>query len=292
MSFQLRINTRDDLQAIDISFGRQFLMPVTLLVVLIISVSLLLDQGGVEGGAAYPAKSSVNRAVVNRLQLQVADLEGESQRLKEFAKKMVSLAKLDKSTFSFERPPGRGGLGGRNIFQRYTSGITKSVGEDLDVLKKQFIEQSNQFERMQLVLKSRILGESEKLPKWPVSTGYISSTFGLRKDPFTGRKRKHNGIDLAGPRGSDITSVADGEVIFTGRKGGYGRVIEIRHKNGFISRYAHLEVSLVKKGQAIAVGEKVARLGTSGRSTGPHLHLEILKNNKYIDPLVFLGRDR
>lgn len=290
MSFQLRINTREDLQAIDILFGRQFLVPVSLLVALIISVSLLLDNDGVASRSAYPVEGSISPAVVNRLQLQVADLEGESQRLKEFAKKMVSLAKLDKATFSFDRPPGRGGLGGRNIFQRYTSSITKSVGQDLDVLKKQLIKQSNQFERMQLVLKSRILGESEKPPMWPVSTGYISSTFGLRKDPFTGRKRKHNGLDLAGPRGSAITSVAKGVVIFTGRKGGYGRVIEIKHGNGFISRYAHLEASLVKKGQVVEVGEKVARLGTSGRSTGPHLHLEILKNNKYIDPLVFLGR--
>lgn len=292
MSFQLRINTRADLEAIEISFGRQFFMPVILLAVLIVCISALMGSDGIQKLTAYTVEGSLSPSEVNRLQLQVANLEGESQRLKEFAKKMVSLAKLDKAIFSFERSPARGGLGGRNIFQRYTSGITISVGNDLKLLKKQLIEQSNQFERMQLVLKSRMLGESEKRLGWPVLTGYISSTFGIRKDPFTGRRRKHNGIDLAGPRGSSILSVAKGEVLFTGRKGGYGRVVEIKHISGFVSRYAHLEASLVKKGQFVTLGEKIALLGTSGRSTGPHLHLEILKNNKNVDPIIFLGEQR
>ena len=87
-------------------------------------------------------------------------------------------------------------------------------------------------------------------------------------------------------------SVAAGTVIFSGRKGGYGRVIDIKHANGLVSRYAHLQKSLVKVNQIIVAGEKIALLGTSGRSTGPHLHLEILKNNKNIDPLVFLGSPR
>jgi len=89
-----------------------------------------------------------------------------------------------------------------------------------------------------------------------------------------------------------IRSVAAGKVSFSGRKGGFGRFIEIEHAHGIVSRYAHLEASLVKKGQTVAVGEKIARLGTSGRSTGPHLHLEILKNNKNINPMIFLTKKK
>ena len=292
VSFQLRINNGTGLKAIDISFVKQFAVPVFLLVVLIIVLSMSLERFSDESHVWQRGFDSSSSEAVGRLQRQIAELEGESQRLKAFAKKMVKLAKLDKNVFNFDEPPARGGLGGRNIFRRSPMEIAESVRKDIVGLQKQLIQQSNQFERMQLVLKSRAIGKSLEISKWPVSSGYLSSTFGMRKDPFNGRLRKHNGIDLAGPRGSDIMSVAAGTVIFSGRKGGYGRVIDIKHANGLVSRYAHLQKSLVKVNQTITAGEKIAHLGTSGRSTGPHLHLEILKNNKNIDPLVFFGRPK
>ena len=289
MSFQVRINKKSELKAIDVSFVKQFVVPVFLLVVLTLSLSLFLDRFSHVSPTWQQGINSSSSETVSRLQKQIAELEGESQRLKAFAKKMVRLAKLDKNVFSFDEPPARGGLGGRNIFRRNPAEIAESVKKDIEVLQKQLIQQSNQFERMQLVLKSREIGQSLEISKWPVASGYLSSKFGMRKDPFNGRLRKHQGIDLAGPRGSDIMSIAAGTVVFSGRKGGYGRVIDIKHANGLLSRYAHLQKSLVKVNQTIAAGEKIALLGTSGRSTGPHLHLEILKNNKNIDPLVFLG---
>ena len=288
MSFQFRINNKTELKAIDISFVKQFAVPVFLLVVLTLVLSLYLERFSDEAHVWQGADSRSSEAV-SRLQRQIAELEGESQRLKAFAKKMVTLAKLDKNIFSFDEPPARGGLGGRNIFRRNPDEMAETVRKDIKGLQKQLIQQSNQFERMQLVLRSREIGKSLEISKWPVASGYLSSAFGMRKDPFNGRLRKHNGIDLAGPKGSDIMSVAAGTVIFSGRKGGYGRVIDIKHANGLVSRYAHLQKSLVKVNQIIVAGEKIALLGTSGRSTGPHLHLEILKNNKNIDPLVFLG---
>lgn len=286
MIFQLRLDSNKEIQAIEILFGRHFVLPVVALMMLIVGLSAQMVSDGKYSQVMYPAP-----IVINRLQRQVANMEAESQRLREFAKKVVDLAKLDKDVFDFDKPPARGGLGGRNIFQHSTS-VTIELIQDIDILKKQFIDQSNQLERMQLILKSRIMGESEKRPSWPVATGYLSSTFGVRKDPFTGRLRRHRGIDLAGKRGSDIMSIASGEVIFSGRKGGYGRIVEIKHANGLVSRYAHLEASLVQEGQVVAIGEKIAKLGSSGRSTGPHLHLEILENNKNIDPLVFLRSNK
>ncbi len=288
MSFQVRINKKSELKAIDVSFVKQFVVPVFLLVVLTLSLSLFLDRFSHVSPTWQQGINSSSSETVSRLQKQIAELEGESQRLKAFAKKMVRLAKLDTNVFSFDEPPARGGLGGRNIFRRNSAEIAESVKKDIEELQKQLIQQSNQFERMQLVLKSREIGQSLEISKWPVASGYLSSKFGMRKDPFNGRLRKHQGIDLAGPRGSGIMSIAAGTVVFSGRKGGYGRVIDIKHANGLLSRYAHLQKSLVKVNQKIAAGEKIALLGTSGRSTGPHLHLEILKNNKNIDPLLFL----
>ena len=234
--------------------------------------------------------ATLNTSEMDRLQREIATLEGESQRLKAFAKKMVKLAKLDAKVFDFDQPPAMGGLDGSATVNRHPSIVAKAVDQDIKYIAEQLKRRSNQLERMQLILKSRAIGRSSHLSKWPVKSAYLSSKFGLRKDPFTGRLRKHNGIDLAGPRGSDIMSVADGVVVFAGRKGGYGNVVEIEHSNGHVSRYAHLEKSLVKLKQFVKAGETIALLGSSGRSTGPHLHLEIIKNNKNIDPMLFLGK--
>ena len=290
VSFQLRINNGSKLKAIEISFVKQFFVPVILLAFVILSCSLLLMENSGSPPSWHLSNTSINAKAVDRLQRKIANLEGESQRLEAFAKKMIKLANLDEKVFNFDKPPARGGLGGRNFIRRHPLIIARAVDQDVEQIKKQLRQQSNQLERMQIILRSRALGKSMTVSKWPVASAYISSSFGMRKDPFTGRLRKHNGLDLAGPRGSAIMSVADGVVIFTGRKGGYGNVVEIKHTNGLVSRYAHLEKSLVKTKQSVVAGEKIALLGTSGRSTGPHLHLEILKNNKNIDPLVFLGQ--
>ena len=290
MSFAFKINNNREIQAIEISLVKHLLLPLVIAVIGIFSVSLLLESRGFSTYQPYRSQTAISQYNLNHLQQKIAALEGESQRLRAFAKRVVKLANLDNEVFNLDQPPARGGLGGRNIFRRETSQIYPQLGRDLESIKKQLIQQSNQFERMQLVLKSRELGELSKSTRWPIQKGYISSTFGIRKDPFTGRRKTHNGLDLAGPRGSPIYSIAAGEVVFSGRNGGYGKMIEIKHANGLTSRYAHLEASLVKKGQQVAAGESIARLGSTGRSTGPHLHLEILRDNKNIDPLRFLRK--
>jgi len=118
----------------------------------------------------------------------------------------------------------------------------------------------------------------------PIEKGYISSKYGFRRDPFTGRKRMHQGIDFAGRKGTPVNTVAGGVVQFVGRKGGYGNVVEIDHSNGLISRYAHLSSIDVKPDQVVKKGERIAAIGSTGRSTGPHLHLEVLKNGVRQNP--------
>lgn len=116
-------------------------------------------------------------------------------------------------------------------------------------------------------------------------TGRISSRFGYRRNPFTNRGRElHSGIDLKGRTGDLVKATATGRVIFAGYEGQYGNVVKIKHANNFETRYAHLSRTLVKKGDKIEVGTNIGRLGSTGRSTGPHLHYEILKNNKKVNP--------
>lgn len=122
----------------------------------------------------------------------------------------------------------------------------------------------------------------------PVKSGNLSSKYGIRKDPFNGEKKMHHGIDIAARRGTKIYPLGKGKVIFSGRKSGYGNLVEILHGDSIVSRYAHLKKSLVKKGKIVGKNDVIALLGNTGRSTGPHLHLEIAINGKTIDPEIFL----
>lgn len=117
----------------------------------------------------------------------------------------------------------------------------------------------------------------------------ISSPFGERKDPFTGRERFHHGMDIAANAGTPVFSAAPGKVIFSGKKGGYGNMIEVLHDNGLVTRYGHNAENLVREGDIVSPSRPIARVGSTGRSTGPHLHFEVLKDGKALDPETLYG---
>ncbi|WP_336426494.1 M23 family metallopeptidase [Erythrobacter oryzae] len=122
----------------------------------------------------------------------------------------------------------------------------------------------------------------------PASVENITSGFGYRRDPFNGSGAMHAGIDFKGPMGSPVFAAADGRVSFVGQKSGYGNVVEITHGNGMLTRYAHLSRFDVKVGQQVAAGTTIAGLGSTGRSTGPHLHFEVRINDRAVNPRPFL----
>ncbi len=117
----------------------------------------------------------------------------------------------------------------------------------------------------------------------------ISSIFGNRKDPFTGRLAFHPGIDFAAPQGTTVVSAGKGVVSFVGQINGYGNVVEVTHANGLITRYGHLSAFLVKQGDAVDTGSPIARVGSTGRSTGPHLHFEVRRADNAVDPARYLN---
>ena len=116
-----------------------------------------------------------------------------------------------------------------------------------------------------------------------------SSTFGNRRDPFTGRAAFHSGIDFPAPSGTSVLSAGAGTVTFVGQQSGYGNVVEVDHGNGLVTRYAHLSAFLVKQGQVVATGTPIAKVGSTGRSTGPHLHFEVRRNETAVNPQQFLN---
>jgi murein DD-endopeptidase MepM/ murein hydrolase activator NlpD len=117
----------------------------------------------------------------------------------------------------------------------------------------------------------------------------MSSTFGNRKDPFTGRLAFHSGMDFGAPTGTTVLSAGAGEVSFVGQKSGYGNVVEVTHSNGLLTRYGHLSAFLVKEGQVVKTGTPIAKVGSTGRSTGPHLHFEVRKADQPINPKKYLN---
>ena len=115
-----------------------------------------------------------------------------------------------------------------------------------------------------------------------------TSSFGLRTDPITGEERSHKGLDLRAKYGVPVYASASGRVLFTGVAGGYGNLIQIKHKDGYVTYYGHLSKILVKSGQKVRRGTLIGKVGATGRVTGPHLHFEIRKNGKALDPLALI----
>jgi len=141
------------------------------------------------------------------------------------------------------------------------------------------------------VAESKMLDDAiESLPLgFPVEgVARLTSSFGVRKDPFTKRPAMHQAVDIGARYGATIIASADGTVIYSGRKNGYGKVVIVDHGHGFTTKYAHLSKTLVKKGQAVKTGDNVGEMGSTGRSTGPHLHYEILFQDRAYDPEKFL----
>lgn len=121
------------------------------------------------------------------------------------------------------------------------------------------------------------------------SLNRISSTFGNRKDPFTGGRAFHAGLDFPAPKGTTVLSAGYGKVTFVGEKSGYGNLVEITHLTGLVTRYGHLSAFLVKQGQVVNTGTPIAKVGSTGRSTGPHLHFEVRRKDVAVDPGKYLA---
>lgn len=119
--------------------------------------------------------------------------------------------------------------------------------------------------------------------------GRLSSDFGWRRDPITAENRFHKGIDLAAPRGTPVLSSAEGTVVFSGWQGGHGNTVVIRHPDGYETRYSHNAQNLVREGDRVGQGDMIARVGSTGRSTGPHLHFEVTKGGASLDPTELLA---
>ena len=211
-------------------------------------------------------------------------MSSEIESLNALGHKISSIAKINKKEFNFKKPRYIGGTNKINIEFEYNSDFDK-------YLDKMFIDLSikeNNLKHLFKIVNNMEMKEQFLPTGFPTKKGYISSDYGNRKNPLSKKMHFHKGIDIAHKMETDIFSLAAGEVIFSGKKYGYGNVVEISHLNGYTTKYAHNNRNLVKKGEKIKKGQIIAKMGSTGHSTGPHIHLEVLKNNKNIDPKKFI----
>jgi len=167
---------------------------------------------------------------------------------------------------------------------------SESLGRELDRLQQQVALQNDRFAMLDLALTKRA-GVEASLPTYqPVNYPYLSSSFGWRRNPVTGRYAMHEGLDFAAPRGTPIRAASGGVVTEAGRVSGYGKMVEINHGNGLVTRYAHASRLDVKVGDIVEKGQVIANVGTTGRSTGPHLHFEVRMAGHPLNPTLFLAK--
>ena len=219
----------------------------------------------------------------------LAELQARMTRLDALGEHLTVMADLEEGEFDFSRAPAMGGPLAGEFDVDYTS--LDLVGE-LGQFEARLSDRERQLDILESLLSNRKLDEQSWLSGQPVAKGWISSPYGKRTDPFSGKLAMHDGIDFAGKEGSDVLAVAAGVVTWTGSKSGYGQMVEVSHGDGYVTRYAHNKQNLVAPGDVVRKGEPIALMGSSGRSTGAHVHYEVYKHGRSVDPSSYLRRTR
>jgi len=231
------------------------------------------------------AQTRVEMEAVGR---RLATMQARLLRIEALGERVAEVAQLDEGEFRFGDPPALGG-------PESSVEVPQAVPEFLaavDVLASQIKSREDELEVLESLLANQKFRQEVALEGRPILKGWMSSGFGRRVDPITGRMAWHAGVDFAGKPGSDVVAVASGVVTFAGELHGYGRMIEVNHGGGYSTRYGHDDELLVVAGDVVKKGQVIGRMGSTGRSTGPHVHFEVLKDGHQVDPARYVARDR
>jgi murein DD-endopeptidase MepM/ murein hydrolase activator NlpD len=222
---------------------------------------------------------------VDAMAMRLGQVNAHMIRLDALGKRLTDMANIDQREFDFDSEPPTGG-------PEDSEGVGAEIPDltnMLDQLERKVNLRDAQLAALENVILSRDLTQQIRPEGKPTKSGFISSYFGERQDPFTGHEAFHRGVDFAGTAGSEVVAVATGVVTWAGARSGYGSLIEINHGNGYVTRYGHNQRVLVRVGQTVHRGDAIALMGSTGRSTGPHVHFEVLKAGRQINPVTFLG---
>jgi murein DD-endopeptidase MepM/ murein hydrolase activator NlpD len=272
--------------------------PVTFGLVALAAVGLLVGSftlglnvgeqrhGSSGGGAELAAMKAQLQDRVDGLALRTGQLSAQLVRLNALGKRLAEMANISSREFDFDHDPPQGGPEGDDGGR---SAQLPELASMLDDMEQRIGLRGAQFSALQNVILGRQLSAEIRPTGRPVAQGYISSYYGERMDPFDGEEAFHKGVDFAADAGADVLAVATGIVTWAGPRSGYGVLVEVSHGNGYVTRYAHNARVLVKVGDTVERGQAIAAVGSTGRSTGPHVHFEVLRNGGQINPIGFIG---
>lgn len=263
--------------------------------------ALLLGGGLALGlGAGYAANHGVRDQVaqqqilvdsaqadaqreINALAARLGELQADANRLNALGERLTRIGQLQDGEFDFNEPVG---IGGGGPVEDMPKG---ELDQGLDELDVRFRASGEQLSVLESLLFNRQLDMNAVPSREPINS-YITSNFGGRADPFRGGRAFHKGIDFKANVGDPVMAVADGVISFSGVRNGYGNTIEIDHGNGFVTRYAHNSRLSLKVGGLVRAGQEVAKAGSTGRSTGAHVHFEVWQEGRAVNPKKFLSQ--
>ncbi len=223
---------------------------------------------------------------LNALALSLGQMEARSLRLDALGSRLAKMAGLGEDEFDFNSEPPVGGPAEPIVMSSQLPGLLERFTD----LQRQIDDRRYKFQILESIMMDMELMRQTLPEGRPIEKGWLSSKYGYRIDPFTGRRGWHAGVDFAGKHGSDVISVASGVVTYSGHKGSFGQLVEISHSNGYVTRYAHNSENLVSVGDVVERGDVIAKMGSSGRSTGSHVHFEVLHEGKVLNPQKYINR--
>ncbi len=238
-------------------------------------------------------QAKLQKIQVEKFSKQVRNMEDEVARLERFEKKLRAITSLENSVSSDDKSWGVGGpygLAGASFstsLEQDAKNLAEKVSYSLENLTNQAKAQAISFQELDEYFKNQTSLLSSTPSVWPVR-GWVTSSFGFRKSPFTGLRERHEGLDIAARLGSPIQATADGVVAVSGRGYGYGKVVEVDHGYGLVTRYGHNSKHLVKVGDRVKRGQVIAEVGNTGRSTGAHVHYEVLLHGVPVNPKKYI----
>lgn len=215
---------------------------------------------------------------------RLGQVQAHLLRLNALGRRLTDMASLDPGEFDFNLEPAVGGPSNSPVEDHSAADLVAA----LDALENSVQEKRGELEILETLLLDQDLHSKQFPHGWPVSDGWISSGYGHRNDPFTGKRAFHAGVDIATRSGVPIYAVADGVVTVSSIKPSFGVMVEINHGKGYVTRYAHALAAKVDTGDRVEKGEIIAVVGSTGRSTGTHLHFEVLRDGKAVNPLKYI----
>lgn len=234
---------------------------------------------------ALAAVQDLSRAEAQAVGRQLAGMQARLLRMEALGARVTHLASLEDGEFSFDNPPA---VGGPEVDSDPLQGLElqRALADLSFGLKRREAELGI----LEDLLGEREFRQSTEIAGRPVARGWVSSSFGNRVDPFTGGRAWHAGIDFSARRGTEVLAAAGGVVIYADYRADYGHTIEINHGDGYVTRYAHQHELKVAVGDVVKRGQVIGTVGSTGRASGAHLHFEVMKNGRQVDPRRYIAR--